>query len=89
MEKRRAKNMSVLLSRIKWWTKVFILFILFTLMLYQIIAFMLPYWKAELLYPVPKGGGAVKVFSPDYIKVPKDLSNNIKQRLYLFYLLGE
>lgn len=83
------RRMIVSISRIKQWTKLFILFILFTLLLYQIIAFMTPFWKAELLYPEPKGGGAVKVLSP-YDTLSSELFiDQFKQRLYLFYLTGE
>ena len=81
--------MIISLSRIKRWTKFFILFILFTLLLYQIMAFMLPFWKAELLYPEPQGGGAVKVFAPYRVTVSETFLDELKQRLYLFYLAGE
>lgn len=81
--------MIVSISRIKRWTKLFVLFILFTLLLYQVIAFMVPFWKAELLYPEPKGGGAVKVFSPYEMMPSETFIDEFKQRLYLFYLTGE
>jgi hypothetical protein len=71
------------------WSKFILLFILFTLLLYQLIAFISPYFRSNVLYREPIGG-AVKVFlqqEPEYHKLTS--WENMKNRLFIFYELGE
>ncbi|RAL26523.1 DUF4227 family protein [Thermoflavimicrobium daqui] len=68
-------------TRLKEWIKFFILFILFTLLFYQIISFISTYFDAT--QPNKKiQEDAIRVFAK------KELED-VQQRLELFYLLGE
>jgi hypothetical protein len=81
--------MIISVRRLKDWSKFMLLFFLLTLLLYQVISFFAPYFRSNILYREPIGG-AVKVFSqtePSYYK--PTLWDEMKNRLFIFYELGE
>ncbi|MBA4495701.1 DUF4227 family protein [Paenactinomyces guangxiensis] len=80
--------MIISLRKMKEWTKFILLFVLFTLLLYQIMAFLAPYWRPDVMYKEPSGG-AVKVFAYQDAPSERDPLSEIKNRLLIFYWLGE
>jgi Protein of unknown function (DUF4227) len=82
--------MVISLRRLKRWSQFFLLFVLFTLLLYQLISFLVPLFKPDYMYKEPNGG-AVKVFGhqQETARVVEAPAQKIKERLLMFYWLGE
>ncbi|MBD1372974.1 DUF4227 family protein [Hazenella sp. IB182357] len=74
---------------VKAWVQFITLFIVFTLLLYQIMSVIAPFFKPDFLYEEPIGG-ARKVFAQHAESItPKQPYDAIKERLQWFYWLGE
>ncbi|MFC7441038.1 DUF4227 family protein [Laceyella putida] len=81
--------MVISLRRLKRWSQFLLLFVLFTLLLYQLFAFLVPLFKPDYMYKEPSGG-AVKVFGQhEEPRVDEAPMKKIKERLLIFYWLGE
>jgi hypothetical protein len=83
--------MVISLRKWKEWCKFFLLFFLFTLLLYQLMSFVAPYFMPKSPYEKPLGG-AVKVFAyqkDQEIPPLEDWEDQVKERLLLFFWLGE
>lgn len=80
--------MIISVRKLKEWGKFLFLFTLFTLLLYQILAFFTPLWRPDVMYREPRGG-ALKVFAPSEETSPTTISSEIKNRLLIFYWIGE
>lgn len=81
--------MIISLKRLKEWGKFILLFVLFTLLVYQVMAFFAHYLQPHTIYEEPSGG-AIKVFAPQEEEVaPQSTWNEIENRLLTFYELGE
>lgn len=82
--------MVISLRRLKRWSQFLLLFVLFTLLLYQVFAFLVPLFKPDYMYKEPSGG-AVKVFSYQQAESSADETTmkKLKERLLIFYWLGE
>ncbi|SEN20928.1 DUF4227 family protein [Lihuaxuella thermophila] len=80
--------MIISLRKIKDWTKFILLFVLFTLLLYQIMALLSTFLRPGLLYKEPSGG-AVKVFAHQETLSGNKTMDEMKERLLMFYWLGE
>lgn len=81
----------MVISLRKWlrWSKFVLLFVLGTLLLYQLISWLKPWFQPDLLRQGP-GDGAVKVFSTmNQITKKEDFSTQLKNRLLLYYWLDE
>jgi hypothetical protein len=79
----------MIISLRRWveWGKFFLLFILLTLLFYQVITFFDLLLEPKPRYQEP-GGRAVKVFARETVPRPSE-EMGIKERLLLFYWLGE
>jgi Protein of unknown function (DUF4227) len=80
--------MVISLRKLKDWCQFILLFILFTLMLYQLISFLTPLFKPDFMYKQP-AGGAVKVFAYADRSSPSSFLEEVKERLLEFYWIGE
>ncbi len=81
--------MVISIRKIKHWAKFFLLFILFTLLLYQVFLVLAPFFKPEFLYKEP-AGGAVKVIAQETTDVESEtVFEKMKERLLIFYWMGE
>lgn len=80
--------MVVSLRRLLEWAKFLILFVLLTLLLYQVIGFLAEYTEPTKRYRTPTGR-AVKVFAPFGVPEQTTLAQEWKERLFLFYWIGE
>jgi hypothetical protein len=78
----------MIISLRRWveWGKFFLLFILLTLLFYQLIAFFGPLLEPKPRYREPSGR-AVKVFAQMGTHPSEEMG--IKERLLLFYWMGE
>lgn len=76
------------IRRLLEWGKFLLLFVLLTLFLYQVIGFFAEYTEPTKRYREPKGR-AVKVFAPFGVPRESSLAESWKERLFLFYWLGE
>lgn len=76
-------------KRIKEWLMFLFLFVLFTLLVYQVMAFFSPLFEPNSMYKEPTGD-AVKVFA-DYGKQQQQISmtEQLRNRLLWFYQIGE
>lgn len=80
--------MVIPLRRLAAWAKFLMMFVILTLVLYQAIAFLSQWMQPTYRYGEPKGR-AVKVFAPmEETGRWRDLTD-IKDRLRIFYWLGE
>ena len=70
------------------WIQFFILFILCTLLLYQLISYIADVFKPDILYKEPSGG-AIKVFSHDISPIVQSPMKQIADRYLLFFWLEE
>ncbi|SFX03226.1 Protein of unknown function [Thermoactinomyces sp. DSM 45891] len=75
--------------RIRQWFTFLLLFVLFTLLLYQVMSFFTEIFEPNSIYKEPIGD-AVKVFS-DYGRQTSQatFSELVKERLLWFYEIGE
>ncbi|MDQ0418125.1 hypothetical protein J2Z48_002314 [Croceifilum oryzae] len=75
--------------RIKQWLTFLLLFVLFTLLLYQVMSFFTEMFEPNSIYKEPIGD-AVKVFS-DYGRQTSQVtfSELVRERLLWFYEIGE
>jgi hypothetical protein len=80
--------MVISFKKLKGWFQFLLLFVLFTLLLYQIISFLIPLFEPDFMYKEP-GGGAVKVFAYAKEEPPPSVLEEMKDRLLVFYWLGE
>lgn len=81
--------MIISLRKLKHWTKFFLLFTLFTLLLYQIFSALAPFFKPEFFYKEPSGG-AVKVIARESTDAESRTAfEDMKERLLIFYWIGE
>lgn len=82
--------MVISIRRWKEWIKFLFLFILFTILLYMLISFLAPFFQPDVENQEPFEG-AVQVFADHRVTQPeKDyLSEEVWDRVKLFYLLGE
>lgn len=80
--------MIISVRKMKEWIKFLLLFVLFTLLLYQLMAFFAPYLRPDMIDREPTGG-AVKVFARQEAEPKSTAMREIKSRLLIFYWLGE
>lgn len=80
--------MIISIRKLKEWGKFLFLFVLFTLLLYQILAFFTPLWRPDVMYREPMGG-ALKVFAHHEDSASATIGSEIKNRLLIFYWIGE
>jgi hypothetical protein len=81
--------MIISLRRIRSWLRFLFLFVLFTLLLYQLFRFVSPLFEPDYMYREPSGG-AIKVFAHQGTEEhPRTLTEEIAGRLFLFYRIGE
>lgn len=80
--------MVVSLRRLVEWIKFLLLFVLFTMLLYQVFALFTDWLEPRYPYREP-AGRAVKVFAPVSPGDPDPESVDIGRRLLLFYRIGE
>ncbi|MGA8941793.1 MAG: DUF4227 family protein [Thermoactinomyces sp.] len=81
--------MVISLRKIKHWAKFFLLFVLFTLLLYQFFSVLAPFFKPEFLYEKPSEG-AVKVIARESTTAESESAfEEMKERLLIFYWMGE
>jgi len=76
------------LKKIKEWMRFLFLFVLFTLFLYQLITLLAPLFRPNTMYKEPSEG-AVKVFAHARVENEAGVLDEIRERLFLFYWLGE
>lgn len=76
-------------KRMKEWLTFLLLFVLFTLLVYQVMAFFAPLFEPNSMYKEPSGD-AVKVFA-DYGRQlsQASFSEQVRERLLWFYEIGE
>ncbi|WP_052807202.1 DUF4227 family protein [Risungbinella massiliensis] len=82
--------MIISVRRWKEWIKFFVLFVLFTTLLYLVMSFLMPLLQPDDEYKEPLGG-AVKVIVMD-LEIPKQeitFSREVWERVKLFYQQGE
>lgn len=82
--------MIISLRRWREWAKFFLLFFLFTVLLYQLMYYLSSFFQSQHKEKEPLGE-AVKVFSQRQ-EIPKQetsLSDEIWERVKLFYQIGE
>lgn len=82
--------MIISVHRWKEWAKFFVLFVLFTALLYLVMSFLMPLLQPNDEYKEPLGG-AVKVMVMD-LEIPKQevpFSREVWERVKLFYQHGE
>jgi hypothetical protein len=80
--------MIISLKRLKEWFRFLLLFVLLTLLVYQLFRFLSPFFEPDFMYREPSGG-AVKVFAHQRADAGKTLTEEIAERLFLFYRIGE
>jgi hypothetical protein len=80
--------MVISLRKLKDWCQFILLFMLFTLLLYQLISFLAPLFKPDFMYKEPTGG-AVKVFAYANGESSSTILEEVKERLLEFYWIGE
>ena len=80
--------MIVSLRRLVEWIKFLILFVLFTILVYQVLALFSDWLQPRYPYREP-AGRAVKVFAPVSPGGPGPLSVDIGERLLLYFRIGE
>ncbi|MEW9032002.1 MAG: DUF4227 family protein [Planifilum fimeticola] len=80
--------MVVSLRRLVEWIKFLILFVLLTMLVYQVLALFSDWLQPRYPYREP-AGRAVKVFAPASPGDPDPKSVDIEERLLLFYRIGE
>ncbi|SFJ28971.1 DUF4227 family protein [Thermoflavimicrobium dichotomicum] len=79
--------MMIFSVRIKRWLRFFILFILFTLLFYQVISFLSTFFESDDLNDKPQDG-AIRVFAKNETSA-SSFVEEVKTRLQVFYWLGE
>jgi hypothetical protein len=80
--------MIVSLRRLVEWIKFLILFVLFTILVYQVLALFSDWLQPRYPYREP-AGRAVKVFAPASPGGPDPASVDIGERLLLYFCIGE
>jgi hypothetical protein len=80
--------MVVSVRRLVEWIKFLLLFVLFTVLMYQVFALFSDWPEPRYPYREP-AGRAVKVFAPTAPGSPESESVDIGERLLLFYRIGE
>ncbi|MBA4600954.1 DUF4227 family protein [Thermoactinomyces mirandus] len=81
--------MVISFRKVKRWAKFFLLFTLFTLLLYQVFSVLAPFFKPDFLYEEPSEG-AVKVIAQENADhEPVSAFEEMKERLLIFYWMGE
>lgn len=81
-------QMVVSLRRLMEWIKFLLLFVLFTMLLYQVFSLFSDWLQPRYPYREP-AGRAVKVFAPYSIGSSDHQTMDIGERLLLFYRIGE
>jgi hypothetical protein len=80
--------MVISLKKLKEWFQFLLLFVLFTLLMYQLFQFLSPLFEPDFMYKEPSGG-AIKVFAHEQKHAGQSLPEEIAERLFLFYRIGE
>jgi len=76
---------------LKKWKMAFqflLLFVLFTLLLVEMVSIVSPLFRPDFMYKEPEGG-AMKVFAYERDEKPVSPYEEMKDRLKVFYWLGE